>query len=112
MRPIQRVGSVAGDDPAAARIVTALIVAVCVQGVGASAVLPLLPLYLRAHGTSDPLIGAVMSSFFVAGVLTQYLAGHLTDRIGHRRVIAGGLVLYAVASLGFIASVGAAGSVG
>lgn len=109
MRPIRRLGAVAGDDPAAARIVTALIAAVFVQGVGASAVLPLMPLYLRAHGTSNALVGAVMGSFFVAGVLTQYGAGHLTDRIGHRPVILGGLALYAAASLGFVAAVGSGG---
>jgi DHA1 family multidrug resistance protein-like MFS transporter len=112
MRPVRRLGGVAGADPAAARIVAALIAAVFVQGVGASAVLPLLPLYLRAHGTSTALVGAVMGSFFVAGVLTQYAAGHLTDRIGHRPVIVAGLVLYAAASLGFIAAVGAGGYVG
>lgn len=110
--PIRRLGAVAGDDPVAARIVTSLIVAVFVQGVGASAVLPLLPLYLRAHGTSNALVGAVMGSFFVAGVLTQYGAGHLTDRVGHRPIIIGGLALYAGGSLGFLAAVGAGGYVG
>lgn len=112
MGPLRRLGAVAGDDPAAARVVTALIVAVFVQGVGASAVLPLLPLYLREHGTSDAFIGTVMGAFFVAGVLTQYGAGHLTDRIGHRPVIVAGLCLYAVASLGFMGSIGAGGYVG
>ena len=112
VRLIRRLGAVAGDDPVAARIVAALIVAVFVQGVGASAVLPLLPLYLRAHGTSNALVGAVMGSFFVAGVLTQYAAGHLSDRIGHRPVIVGGLALYAGGSLGFLAAVGAGGYVG
>jgi DHA1 family multidrug resistance protein-like MFS transporter len=42
-------------------------------------------------------------------VLTQYAAGHLTDRVGHRPVIVGGLAVYAAASLGFIATVGAGG---
>jgi MFS family permease len=112
VRPTRRLGAVVGDDPAAARIVTALIAAVFVQGVGASAVLPLLPLFLRAHDTSNALVGAVMGSFFVAGVLTQYAAGHLTDRIGHRPIIVGGLALYAAASLGFLATVGAGGYVG
>jgi len=113
MRAIRRrLGGVVGDDPVATRIVGALIVAVFVQGVGASAVLPLLPLYLRAHGTSNAIVGAVMGSFFIAGVLTQYAAGHLSDRIGHRPVIVGGLTLYAGASLGFIAAVGAGGYVG
>jgi DHA1 family multidrug resistance protein-like MFS transporter len=112
MRPNRLLRAAAGDDPAAGRVVGALIVAVFVQGVGASAVLPLLPLFLRDNGTSDAMVGAVMASFFVAGVLTQYAAGHLTDRLGHRRVITVGLVLYAVASLGFLLSIGAGGYVG
>src|SRR3954454_18233316 len=109
MRPPQLLRAAAGDDPAVVRVVGALLVAVFVQGIGASAVLPLLPLFLRGHGTSDAAVGAVMSSFFVAGLLTQYVAGHLTDRVGHRPVIVGGLVLYAVASLGFLADLGAGG---
>ena len=109
MQRINVLGAATGADPAARRIVAALVIAVFVQGLGASAVLPLLPLYLRAHGTSTGLVGAIMGSFFFAGVLTQYAAGHLTDRIGHRPVIVGGLALYAAASLGFIATIGAGG---
>ena len=93
------------------RAVGALLVAVFVQGVGASAVLPLLPLFLRSNGTSNTEVGAVMASFFFAGVLTQYVAGHATDRAGHRPVIVGGLCVYAAASLGFIADVGSGGYV-
>jgi DHA1 family multidrug resistance protein-like MFS transporter len=111
VRPVGLLGGAAGEDPAARRVVAALVVAVFVQGVGASAVLPLLPLFLRAHGTTDSMVGAVMASFFVAGVLTQYVAGQLTDRAGHRRVIVAGLLLYSVASLGFTATVGPGGYV-
>lgn len=111
MQPHRLLRQAAGDDPAATRVVAALIVAVFVQGVGASAVLPLLPLFLRGHGTSDSALGAVMASFFVAGVATQYAAGHLTDRLGHRGVITAGLGVYAVASVGFLMSVGAGGYV-
>jgi DHA1 family multidrug resistance protein-like MFS transporter len=82
---------------------------VFLQGIGASAVLPLLPLYLRAHGTSDAFVGLVMGAFFVAGVLTQYGAGHLTDRLGHRTVMVAGLVAYAAGSVGFALPVGAGG---
>jgi len=112
MRRIAALAWVAGDDPAAQRIVGALVVAIFVEGLGASSVLPLLPLFLRTHGTSAAMVGAVMGSFFIAGVLTQYPAGALTDRIGHRPVIVGGLALYAAASLGFIAAVGSGGYLG
>lgn len=111
MRSHRLLVQAAGEDPAARRIVGALVLTVFVEGVGASAVLPLLPLFLRAHGTGDALVGAVMASFFAAGVLTQYAAGHLSDRLGHRRVIIAGLVVYAAASVAFLASVGAGGYV-
>jgi len=95
--------------PAATRIVHALVVTEFLQGIGASAVLPLLPLYLRAHHISPGAVGAVMSAFFVAGVFTQYVAGHLADRISHRTVIVAGLVLYAAASVAFALPVGTGG---
>jgi DHA1 family multidrug resistance protein-like MFS transporter len=112
MRRLRLLDAAAGDDAAVRRLVTALLVAVFVQSVGAGAVLPLLPLFLRRQGTSPGLVGAVMSAFFVAGVLTQYAAGHATDRAGGRLVMVGGLALYAVASLGFLLDVGAGGYVG
>lgn len=86
--------------------------ALFVYGVGASAVLPILPLFLRSKHTGDAMIGAVIAAFFVAGVLTQYGAGWLTDRLGHRVVLVGGLSIYAVASCGFLLSVSAGGYLG
>ena len=73
--------------------------------------LPLLPLFLRRQHTTVALVGVVMASYFAAGVLTQYAAGYLADRIGHRIVMIGGLAVYALASLGFLMSVGAGGYV-
>ena len=106
-----RVGLSADTPAAAVRIVQALVLAEFLQGLGASAVLPLLPLYLRHNGTSTAVVGAVMGSYFVAGVLTQYGAGHIADHAGHRLVILGGLATYAVASICFVFSVGAGGYV-
>jgi len=93
------------------RVVNAVAAAVFVQWAGAAAVLPMLPLFLRREHTSVGLVGVVMAAFFAAGVLTQYGAGHLSDRVGHRRVMLGGLAVYAVSSLGFLASIGAGGYV-
>src|SRR5947207_9737810 len=80
------------------RVINAVTATMFVHGVGASAVLPMLPLFLRQRHTTTGMIGAVIASYFVAGVLTQYLSGQLTDRAGHRRVVIGGLAVYAVAS--------------
>src|SRR6059058_3534069 len=85
------------------RTVAAVSAAVFVQFAGATAMLPLLPLFLRRQHTTVALVGVVMASYFAAG--------HLADRIGHRIVMIGGLAVYAVASLGFLMSVGAGGYV-
>ena len=99
---------VRGWSPAQ-RIVAAVSAAVFVQFAGATAMLPMLPLFLRQQHTSVSLVGVVMASYFAAGVLTQYAAGHLADRVGHRQVMVTGLAIYAVASCAFVFSVGAAG---
>jgi MFS family permease len=82
-------------------IVLALAASSFVQWVGASALLPLLPLFLRQHGSSDTMVGATMAAFFAFAFLTQYPAGRLSDRIGRRPLQLGGLAIYALASVGF-----------
>jgi MFS family permease len=69
--------------------------------VGGSAILPLLPTYLRSEGSTPGLVGLVMASYFAASVLTQYPAGRISDRIGRREVIVAGLVLFAAGNVGF-----------
>jgi DHA1 family multidrug resistance protein-like MFS transporter len=93
------------------RVVAVVTSALFVYGVGASAVLPILPLFLRQRHTGDAMIGAVIAAFFVAGVLTQYGAGWITDRLGHRVVLVTGLGVYAIASCGFLLSLHAGGYV-
>jgi MFS family permease len=80
-----------------------------IEWLGASAILPLLPAYLRHHGSSTGVVGLVMSAYFVAGLVVQYPLGHLGDRIGHRPILVGGLLCYALGSLGFLLHPGAGG---
>jgi DHA1 family multidrug resistance protein-like MFS transporter len=93
------------------RLVGVLAVAAFVEWLGASAILPLLPAYLRHHGTSPGMVGVVMSAYFIAGLVLQYPVGHLGDRIGQRPVLVTGLVTYALGSLGFLLHPGAVGYV-
>jgi DHA1 family multidrug resistance protein-like MFS transporter len=93
------------DSRSADRLVRALTLVTGLQWLGASAILPLLPEYLRQRGGSDALVGAVMAAFFAAGVLFQYPAGRLADHIGKRPVLLMGLVCYAAASVAFLAPV-------
>jgi MFS family permease len=98
-----------GAGARARRLVGVLAIAAFVESLGAGAILPLLPAYLRHHGSSAAVVGLVMSAYFIAGLIVQYPSGRLGDRIGHRPVLVAGLLLYAVGSLGFVLHPGAAG---
>ncbi len=86
----------------ASSIVRRLAVVVFLQWLGATAVLPLLPLYLRNKGASPATTGFVMAAYFLGAVVMQYVAGRASDRIGRRPVLLAGLVAYSLASLGFL----------
>jgi DHA1 family multidrug resistance protein-like MFS transporter len=94
------------------RLVRGLSLAVFLQWFGASAIIPMLPEYIRHRGGTDSLAGLVMAAFFAAGVLFQYPAGRIADRLGRRPVLLAGLVVYAAASFGFLAPVGPATDIG
>ncbi|MCU1491498.1 MAG: putative e Multidrug resistance protein 2 (Multidrug-efflux transporter 2) [Acidimicrobiaceae bacterium] len=83
------------------RLVVALSATTLLLWVGASAILPLLPSYLRRHGSGPGLVGVIMAAYFAASVLTQYPVGRLSDRLGRRPVVLGGLLIFALGSVGF-----------
>ena len=89
------------------RLIRTLTLTVFLQWMGATAIVPMLPVYIRHLGGSDALAGVVMASFFAAGVLSQYPVGRLADRIGRRPVLIGGLVTYGVASFSFLLPISA-----
>lgn len=92
-----------GGPDSSGQLVWALTLTTFLLWLGASSILPLLPKYLRYHGASDATIGAVMAAYFVAALAFQYLSGYLADRLGQRLVLLGGLLVYAIGSLGFLA---------
>ncbi len=83
-------------------LVRTLTATVFLQWTGATAIVPLLPIYVHKLGGSDALAGVVMAAFFATGVLFQYPIGKLSDRWGRRPVLICGLVTYAIASFGFL----------
>jgi DHA1 family multidrug resistance protein-like MFS transporter len=103
--------SVEVDGERSRRLIRALTLTVLLQWMGATAIVPMLPEYIRHLGGSDALAGLVMASFFAAGVLSQYPVGRLADRIGRRPVLMAGLVVYAVASFSFLLPIGAPAAV-
>ncbi len=103
-----------GDSGArsSSRLVHTLAVTVLLQWMGATAIVPMLPVYVRHLGGSDAVAGVVMAAFYAAGVLFQYPAGKLADRFGRRPVLVGGLLTYGVASFSFLLPTGASAVIG
>jgi DHA1 family multidrug resistance protein-like MFS transporter len=79
-----------------------LTVIVGIQWMGATLGLPLLPLFLEHRGGTPSVIGLIMASFFLAGVITQYFLGHLADKFGRRPVLIASLVAYGFASMTYL----------
>ncbi|HVB00882.1 MAG TPA: MFS transporter [Acidimicrobiales bacterium] len=88
------------------RFIVAIVLSNFLLFIGASAILPLLPSFLRESGSNPGLVGIVMAAYFAASVLTQYPVGRLCDRIGARPVLFSGLVVFAIGSIGFALSSG------
>jgi DHA1 family multidrug resistance protein-like MFS transporter len=84
------------------RLVGVLALAIVLQWVGAGAILPLLPLYVKVHSGSDAIVGAVMAAYFAAAFFFQYGSGRISDRLGRLPVLVGGLLVYAAGSLLFL----------
>jgi MFS transporter, DHA1 family, multidrug resistance protein len=99
-------------NPTDRRLVIALSATALLLWVGGSAILPLLPVYLRAHGSSPVLVGATMGAYYFGSVLTQFPIGRLADSIGCSPVIIGGLVTFAVGSCGFAITSGPGPAIG
>ena len=95
-------GGVAPLPDTSVRLIRILAVTVFLEWLGATAIVPMLPVYIRQLGGTDGLAGLVMASFFAAGVLFQYPVGRLSDRLGRKPVLVGGLVIYSLASFAFL----------
>jgi MFS transporter, DHA1 family, multidrug resistance protein len=100
-----------GLDPSLRRLLLALCTMEFLVWAGGGAIVPLLPTYLRAHGSSPALVGLVMAAYFAAGMLTQFPVGRLVDRVGPRPVVLAGLLLFVGGCVGFALVTGAAGGI-
>jgi len=88
----------------ATSIVSRLVFVVFLEWLGATSVIPLLPLYLRGKGATPATTGVVMASYFIGSVVLQYVAGRVADRYGRKLVLVAGLTGYAAACLAFLLS--------
>src|SRR5580698_5622348 len=74
---------------------------------GATLGLPLLPLFLENRGGVPTIIGFVMASFFIAGVITQFFLGRLADRLGRRPILIYSIIAYGIASTTYLLPISA-----
>lgn len=67
---------------------------------GQGIVSPILPLYADSFGVSTTLVGATVTAFGLARLLTNVPAGVLADRSGRRKLLIGGPLVTAVGMFG------------
>ena len=79
-------------------LLPALFAATC----GVSIIVPLLPLYAEQLGASALWLGVIFSAFSLARFIGMPVAGYVSGRLGRKRPIAVGLLLYSLISLGFV----------
>ncbi len=85
--------------------VVGLVAASAVEWAGATAIMPILPLFVRHSGASYGLVGLVMGAFLAASFAVQYPLGRLSDRIGRRGPLLASLVVNAAATVAYVAPV-------
>jgi len=66
--------------------------------------LPLLPLYAIELKATPAHLGALVSLFLLGRILTQFPAGHLTDRLGSRRIMWIAMGIFLTVSVGYAMS--------
>ncbi len=69
---------------------------------GMGIIAPFMPLYLQEFGAGGTSLGLVFAAFSVARSLLGPAVGGLSDRVGRKRLIVGGLALYTVVSLLYV----------
>ena len=79
-----------------------IVLAVFVSGTGIGSLLPILPLFLRERGASYSLVGVIVGASLAAQAIGQWPAGWLSERVGRKEMMIGGLALAGAASLMFV----------
>ncbi|MGA8208309.1 MAG: MFS transporter [Candidatus Dormiibacterota bacterium] len=92
-------------DPRRARLALwGLVAATAADALGATMILPILPLFVRHAGASFAEVGVVTAVFWAAGLAVRYPVGKLSDRIGRKGPILVSQLIYAAATAAFAVS--------
>ncbi len=80
------------------------LIAICISTVfvmaGQGVISPILPLYARSFGVSTAMVGATITAFGLARLVTNVPAGAFADRRGRRVLLVGGPAITALGMLG------------
>lgn len=69
---------------------------------GVGIIVPILPLYAETLGATGLWLGAIFASFSLTRSIAMPLIGRFSDRMGRKRFISSGLMMYTLSSLGYI----------
>lgn len=83
------------------RLYYSLFVTILATALGASIVVPLLPVYAQGMGASGFELGLIFASFALARSFFLPVVGRLADTWGRRRFMLAGLTIYTLISIGF-----------
>ena len=72
----------------------------CMLGVGI--IVPILPIYAETLGATGFWLGAIFAGFSLTRSISMPLVGRYSDRMGRKRFISFGLLVYTLSSLGYI----------
>lgn len=78
-------------SPAGKRPLLAVFLVVLIDLLGFGIVIPLLPVYSKAYGASETTMGLLFATFSAMQFLFAPMWGRLSDKIGRRPVLVGGL---------------------
>jgi MFS family permease len=87
-----------GKDAPLPREVGVLAIVAFVVALGFGVVAPAIPLFARSYGVGTAAVGFAISAFAFFRFVSAFGSGALVERIGERAVLAGGLVVVAVAT--------------
>lgn len=68
---------------------------------GIGLVVPIMPTYMNELGIRGSTVGLLVAAFSLAQLLASPFAGRLSDRIGRKKVIVAGLIVFAISELIF-----------
>lgn len=68
---------------------------------GIGLVVPIMPTYMNELGIGGSVVGLLVAAFSLTQLLVSPFAGRLSDKMGRKRIIVGGLIVFALSELLF-----------